>query len=396
MRSVAGCGRFLAGLGASLALAGCGASAHQLGAAVAAGARQAAPHAAAGAPATSKTATPTPAPPRGPGAAGAAAASQPPARYGNPDGRATVPAAGQAVSTARPDHVIGNGTPASCTSAGVVATVALGGIITFNCGPSPVTITMTATAEIVHGSEIVIDGGGKVTLSGGGRVRILDSDTCPGCWEQTGPRLVVQNLRFTGGYSGTAQTSSGSHYGGGAIFDQGGQLTVVNSDFADNGCYQYGPDLGGGAIRAYGMDMSTPVYITDDTFTGNKCSNGGALSGLYANFVVSNSLLTSNNAIGWGQNPAQSGTPGGGSGGAIYTDGDTYNLVIDGSALSGNNAREGGGAIFCVVNNDQGALTIENSGLHSNPSGQFQDAPGIFDSLNGHDVQPTVISSTIS
>ena len=382
----------MAVLGAALALAACGTAGHQLGAAVAAGARQAAPHPTAATPATSKAATPAPAASR----AAAAAASQPPAQYGNPDGHFPVPAAGQAVSTAHPDHVIGNGTPASCTSAAVVATVALGGIITFNCGPSPVTITMTATAEIVHGSLIVIDGGGKVTLNGGGKIRILDSDTCTGCWEQTGPRLVVQNLTFSGGYSGTQQTSSASHYGGGAIFDQGGQLTVVNSDFSGNGCYQYGPDLGGGAIRAYGMDMSTPVYITDDTFTGNQCSNGGALSGLYANFVVINSQLTGNNAIGWGQNPVQPGTPGGGSGGAIYTDGDTYNLVIDGSTIGSNNAREGGGGIFCVVDNSQGALTIQDSVMHSNTSGEFQDAPGIFDSLSGHDVQPTVIDSAIS
>jgi hypothetical protein len=157
-----------------LALAACGTSARQPGAAEAAGVRSATSHPATATPRATK---PAPAPSPGSGAA----ASQPPAQYGNPGGHAAVPAAGQAVSTAHPDHVIGNGTPASCTSAAVVATVALGGIITFNCGPSPVTITMTATAEIVHGSQIVIDGGGKVTLSGGGNVRILDSDTCPGC-----------------------------------------------------------------------------------------------------------------------------------------------------------------------------------------------------------------------
>ncbi len=390
-----GFGRFLAVLGGVLALAACGMSAHERNGAEAGGAGQTTPRHTPTTPATSRAATPTPAPSQRSTAA-PAAASKPPAQYGNPNGRAAVPAAGQAVSTAHPDHVIGNGTAASCTSAAVVGTVAIGGIITFSCGPSPVTITMTATAEIVPGIQTVIDGGGNVTLSGGGKIRILDSDTCPGCWEQTGPRLVVQNMRFIDGYSGTQQTSSTSHYGGGAIFDQGGQLTVVNSDFAGNGCYQYGPDLGGGAIRAYGMDMSSPVYITDDTFTGNNCSNGGALSGLYANFVVINSLLTGNNAIGWGQNPAQSGTPGGGSGGAIYSDGDSYNLVIDGSAINGNSAREGGGGIFCVVDNDQGALTVQDSVMQNNASGQFQDAPGIFDSLNGHDVQPTVIGSTIS
>ena len=278
----------------------------------------------------------------------------------------------------------------------MVAAVANGGIITFSCGPKPVTITMAATAKIVHGDRIVIDGGGKVTLSGGGKIRILSMNTCHNCWEQTGPHLIVQNMRFADGYSGARQTGASSDYGGGSIFDRGGQLTVVNSAFVGNRCYQYGPDLGGGAIRAYGMDMSTPVYITKDTFSGNTCSNGGAVSGLYANFVVINSLLTGNKAIGWGQNPALPGTPGGGSGGAIYTDGDTYNLIINGTVIRSNSALEGGGGIFCVVNNDHGALTIEHSALHQNPSGQFQDAPGIFDSFNGHDVQPTVIDSTIS
>ena len=271
----------------------------------------------------------------------------------------------------------------------------MGGIITFNCGPKPVTITMLATAKIVLGQRIVIDGGGKVTLSGGGRIRILYMRPCHNCWEQAGPQLIVQNMRFANGYSGVHQARA-SDYGGGAIFDQGGQLKVVNSAFVGNRCYQYGPDLGGGAIRAYGMDMSTPVYLTNDTFSGNKCSNGGALSGLYANFVVLNSLLIGNTAIGWGQNPAKRGTPGGGSGGAIYTDGDSYNLLIAGTAIRYNSAREGGGGIFCVVNNDHGTLTIEYSALHSNPSGQFQDAPGIFYSRNRHDVRPVVIDSAIN
>ena len=306
-----------------------------------------------------------------------------------------VPRAGRAVSTARPNHVIGHGTPASCTSAAVVRAVAMGGIITFNCGPKPVTITMTATAKVVHGQRIVIDGGGKVTLSGGGKIRILSMNTCPDCWEQTGPQLIVQNMRFADGYSGARQTGTSSDYGGGSIFDHGGQLRVVNSAFVGNRCYRYGPDLGGGAIRAYGMDMRTPVYLTDDTFRGNKCSNGGAVSGLYANFVVIDSLLAGNKAIGWGQNPRLPGTPGGGSGGAMYTDGDSYNLIIDGTVIRDNSAREGGGGIFCVVDNGHGALTIEHSALHHNPSGQFQDAPGIFDSLDGHDVEPTVIDSTI-
>jgi hypothetical protein len=323
---------------------------------------------------------------------------------GNPAGRAYVPPAARAVDTSHPNHVIGNGRPASCTASAVVRAVAAGGIITFNCGPEPVTITMTATAKVVNSShQVVLDGGGKVTLNGAGQTRILYLNTCDrkqkyttsDCWEQQWPRLVVQNITLENAYSAVRQTST-SNYGGGAIFDQGGQLKVVNSVFTGNRCYPDGPDLGGAAIRALGMYMGTPVYITHDTFTGNSCSNGAALSGLYANFDVIDSLMTGNKAVGRGANPAGHGTPGGGSGGAIYTDGNHYNLIIDGSVISGNSAREGGGAIFFVVDADGGTLTIEHSTLHRNPSGEFQNAPGIFDSVNGHDTQPVVIDSSIS
>jgi len=312
---------------------------------------------------------------------------------GNPDGHAAVPAAAQAVVTSRPDHVIGNGTPASCTSTAVIAAVAAGGVITFSCGPGPVTITMTAAATVpASGRLVVLDGGGKVTLSGGGRTQVLSMNAG---WQQQWPQLVVQNLAVTNAYSGTPQVSGSSVYGGGAIFAEGGQLKVVNSVFTGDSCYASGPDLGGGAIRAVGMYPSSPVYLTGDTFSGDSCSNGGALSGLYANFDVINCLLDGDKAIGFGANPAQAGTPGGGSGGAIYTDGNAYDLTVAGTVIRGSTAREGGGAIFFVVNAGGGTLRIESSTLQGNPSGAFQNAPGIFDSVNGQDTQPVVVSSSI-
>jgi hypothetical protein len=333
-----------------------------------------------------------------------AAYSSGPLKAGNPHGHAYVPPAGRAAKSSNPDHVVGSGTAASCTSAAVVSAVAEGGTITFNCGRKPVTITMTVTAKVVNTShQVVLDGGGRVTLSGGGKIRILYMNTCDSrqeyltkdCWEQRWPRLVVQNLTFRDAYSDVRQSTT-SNYGGGAIFAEGGQLKVVHSAFLDNRCHAYGPDLGGAAIRAYGMYTGSPVYITDDTFSGNACSNGAALSGLDANFDVTNSLLTANKAIGWGANPPRRGTPGGGSGGAIYTDGDHYNLIIDGTIMRGNSAREGGGAIFFVVNAGGGSLRIEHSRLDDNPSGVFQDAPGIFDNVDGHDTAPVVVDSMIS
>jgi hypothetical protein len=312
---------------------------------------------------------------------------------GNPDGHAAVPVAAQAVATGRPDHVIGDGTPASCTSAAVMAAVAAGGVITFSCGQAPVTITMTGAATVPATSRLVVlDGGGKVTLSGGGKTQILSVNAG---WQQQWPQLVVQNLALTDAYSGTQQVSGSSVYGGGAIFAEGGQLKVVNSAFTGDSCYASGPDLGGGAIRAVGMYPGSPVYLTDDTFTGDTCSNGGALSGLYANFDVINCLLSGDKAIGWGANPAKAGTPGGGSGGAIYTDGNAYDLTVAGTVIRGSTAREGGGAIFFVVNAGGGTLRIESSTLQGNPSGEFQNAPGIFDSVNGQDTQPVVVGSSV-
>jgi hypothetical protein len=306
-------------------------------------------------------------------------------------------------SVSQPSQVIGRGTARSCTSAAVVRAVARGGVITFNCGRKPVTITMTATAKVVNTSHrIVLDGGGRVTLSGGGRHEILYMNTCDkrqvfttsNCWEQEWPQLVVQNMTFTRGYSGVRQSAT-APYGGGAIYAEGGQLRVVNSRFIDNACYKSGPDLGGAAIRAIGMFRGRPVYIKGDTFRGGRCSNGSALSSIDASWNVINSIMTSNNATGWGANPAAGGTPGGGSGGAIYTDGDNYNVAITGTVIRDNRAREGGGAIFFVVDNNHGTLTIKDSTLQHNPSGGFFTAgyPGIFFHSSGH---PIVIHSTIS
>ena len=312
---------------------------------------------------------------------------------GNPDGHAAVPAAGLAVVTSHPDHVIGNGTPASCTPAAVIAAVAAGGVITFSCGPAPVTITMTTTATVPATSHLtVLDGGGKVTLSGGGKIQVLSMNAG---WQQQWPQLVVQNLTVTDAYSATPQATGSSVYGGGAIFAEGGQLKVVDSAFTGDSCYASGPDLGGGAIRAVGMYPASPVYLTGDTFSGDSCSNGGALSSIGVSWVVQDSTFTGNHAIGDGANPAQAGTPGGGSGGAIYTDGNAYDLTVAGTVIRGNTAREGGGGIFFVVNAGGGTLRIESSAMQGNPSGEFQNAPGIFDSVNGQDTQPVVVSSSI-
>ncbi len=319
---------------------------------------------------------------------------------GAPD--CSVPAEAREEDVSRPDIVIGNGTPQSCTSDAFVEAVARGGVITFDCGPSPVVIRLDRTAKVFNDQnpDIVLDGGGKVTLSGAGRVRILYQNTCDPdqvwttshCDDQDHPRLTVQNLTFI---DGNAQSED---EGGGAIFVRGGRFKAVNTQFFGNVCQNEGPDVGGGAIRVFDQYQDRPVYIVNSRFgaqgRGNVCSNGGALSSIGVSYTVLNSTFTDNQAIGFGANPQRSGTPGGGSGGAIYNDGNTFTLSVCGSYIANNTANEGGGAIFFVSNDLSGRLFIEDSVLEGNPSDGFETAgyPGIFVLANG---EPQVNGSTL-
>lgn len=343
------------------------------------------------------------------GAVSAASGATP--TFGNPNGHFPVPAAGRAVDTRHPNHVIGHGTPAGCTSAAVVRAVAAGGVITFNCGPAPVTIAMARTAVVNKTRHrVVLDGGGLVTLSGGGKRRILLSDTCAGTWStddcvnQPYPAVVVQNITFKDGYDGTHQATCtdnaprcwyGGVDGGGAVYVEGGQFKAVNARFVDNRCYAFGPDLGGGAVRVLAQYQNRPVYITNDTFQGGRCSNGGALSSISVQWQILNSEFTDNKAIGWGANPAAHGTSGGGSGGAVYLDGKDDNVLIAGTVMDDNSAREGGGGVFDVVDTGYGALTFNQSHLHHNTSGVFQTFPGVYYEIDGHDRPPAMIRSTV-
>jgi hypothetical protein len=296
------------------------------------------------------------------------------------------PGGGALVDTSRPDRVVGTGSPASCTSAAVVAAVAAGGVVTFNCGPAPVTIPMAQTAKVVNAHpSLVLDGGGKVTLSGGGARRILYQNTCDAqqgyttshCQDQDSPRLTVQRMAFTGGNSTGDMTEGG---GGGAIFVRGGRFAVIDSVFTGNRCDSSGPDLGGAALRVLSQSQGLPVKISGSRFSGGVCSNGGAISSIGVSWDISDTVMSGNQAIGSGANPAKAGTPGGGSGGAIYLDGNTFTLRLSRVTITGNTANEGGGAVFFVSNDRTGTATVSGSTMRDNPSKGFESGgpPGWF------------------
>jgi hypothetical protein len=321
---------------------------------------------------------------------------------GNPDGHCEVPAEAGPEDSSEPDHVVGTGTPDSCTAEAFIDAVAQGGVITFDCGPDPVTITLDRPAKVFNdtGPEIVIDGQGLVTLSGGGSSRILYMNTCDEaqvcttdhCQDQDHPRLTVQNLTFI-----DANSKNEDEYdGGGAIWVRGGRFKVVNSRFFNNVCADTGPDVGGAGIRVFSQYQGLPVYVVNSTFGGaegygNVCSNGGGISSIGVSWTIINSLFSYNAAIGNGGNPAEAGTPGGGSGGAIYNDGQTMTLSLCGTLIEQNRVNAYGAAIFFVSNNHDGTLRIEDSVIRDNIGGSWHILPGI----SMHDDTVQIINNSI-
>ncbi|SKC23445.1 hypothetical protein [Alkalitalea saponilacus] len=308
---------------------------------------------------------------------------------GNPEGNYPVPQHAGPEDVSNPDHIIGNGTPESCTEEDFIKAVAQGGTIVFNGGEEPFTLYLTQPAKIFNNAkpDIVIDGGGLVTLSGSGKTRIIYMNTCdqdqvwttPHCQNQDHPRLTLQNITLIDGNS----TNETTYDGGGAVWVRGGRFKAVNCRFFNNICGSQGPDIGGGAIRVFSQYDQQPVYLVNCTFGGgheyaNIGANGGAISSIGVSWTIINCFFSHNKAIGCCGNPAQSGTAGGGSGGAIYNDGNKMTLKILGTVIEQNEVNAHGSAVFFVTNNMTGNIVIDRSVIRNNIGGTWYPVyPGI-------------------
>ena len=310
---------------------------------------------------------------------------------GNPNGSCTagVPSAGMPVDTSKPTTVVGTGTAASCTFAALNAAVTTGGIITFDCGAAPVTIPITATMNLPINKATVIDGGNLVTLDGQNTVRSLSFNS-PGYRTNT-TLVTIQHLAFVNAKTDpmdmipTAKPpcSQGLDDGeGGAIYVRDGNLTVIDSVFENNKAAPLGPDTGGGAIYINGSKSG--VLIVSSTFTNNAASNCGAVGALNAELDVYDSIVTGNTATGHdannndpskcsAMNNGQNEIGSGGNGGALYGDGDGFNIVVCGDDIENNAAGVNafGGGIFFTSDDFSGTLTITDSTIMGNTGGHW-------------------------
>jgi hypothetical protein len=310
---------------------------------------------------------------------------------GNPNGScaAGIPAAGQPADTSHPTTVVGTGTAASCTFSALSAAVTKGGVVTFDCGSAPVTIKVTSTMNVPIGMNTVIDGGSLVTLDGGSAVEILSFNSPNFQANENG--LTLQHMSFVNGKQTPTQAipvapapcSQGWDDGeGGALYMRDGNLTVIDCIFTNNQAAPLGPDTGGGAI--YMLGSKHGALIVSSTFTGNFASNAGAVGGLFAELDVYDSLFTGNKAVGNGannndpskcsaMNNGQNEVGSGGNGGALYSDGNSVNIVLCGDDIEDNAAGMGafGGGLFFTSDNMMGTLTITDTTMMGNTGGSW-------------------------
>jgi hypothetical protein len=291
----------------------------------------------------------------------------------------------QLADTSSPDHVVGTGSPESCTSQALALAAEQGGIVTFDCGPATHTIVLERCIELPTDVDTVVDGGGKIEIDGNGEYRHFTFDS-PG-WQTnetsfTLQRVVLRNgLAPLGEYFPPVEGNPECAYGykegsGGAIYMRDGVLNIIDSQFYDNRAAMIGPDVGGGAVYAQGV---FGVNISGSVFRGNRAANGGAVGMLFANPTILNSIFEDNTAEGFGMNTAgHTGCPefgheeqggAGGLAGAVYFDGmnfDDFVYTICGSVFRNNRANELAGALFRTPNSAVRDMLIDRSVFDGN------------------------------
>jgi hypothetical protein len=163
-----------------------------------------------------------------------------------------------------------------------------------------------------------------------------------------------------------------------------GNLTVVDCIFDGNQAAPLGPDTGGGAIYIEGSKHG--AVIVGSTFTNNSGANAGAVGALFAELDIYNSLFQGNTATGHdannddtsmtmctAMNNGQYEIGSGGNGGAIYGDGNSFNITLCGDAVLDNAAGTNafGGGLFFTSDDFKGVLTITDTTMTGNTGGHW-------------------------
>lgn len=280
--------------------------------------------------------------------------------------------------------VVGNGSPASCTEAALVAALAGGGDVTFNCGGA-VTIPFTSSISINH--DTTLYGGSNVTLNGGGTTRLF---------------LVVAQTNLTL-MDITLENGNAGNQDGGAIEGSGtivlSNVTIQNSKANSGFC--------GGAIAT---DSTGTTIISNSTFQQDTAGSGGVICTSGSLDITSSHFLfntATNTSIGGGgaiylfpgaSMVFKAGELNGNSalrGGAIYLVGNAQvSFKSNGQPVSfaANNAADSGGAIYVDPSDVSGYLNIDNANFTGNSAPQNTVALGYGGAIAFRGASPMTIS----
>jgi predicted outer membrane repeat protein len=238
---------------------------------------------------------------------------------------------------------------------------------------STITLTVANNGDIFilnSGTlQIIGTGANNLTISGGiGTNRIFYNNLAT---------VTISGVTLTGG-DGTSLVNNGN---GGAIYSNGGSLTLDSVNVTNNIATQ-----GGGVYVTDGT-----ISITNSTFSNNISRNGGGGAiFLGSTSSIINSTFSANSAAGSGgavkfdrgthliTGSTFSANNGGVRGGAI--DGSSFTtpaiLTIVNSTISGNTAVEGGGI------SNQGNITLRNVTITNNTANSGGGISALFGVLN--------------
>src|ERR1044072_5759354 len=207
-------------------------------------------------------------------------------------------------------------------------------------------IAMTLSGSSTNSGGALFNNGGTLTVS---HVTCSGNTalntSAGGALYNSGGALTVDYATFTG------NTAGGS---GGAIHSQSGSVFVSNSTFTNNTSNATNSATGGGAIYS---NSGSSLRVFNSSFVGNNVPNGGYGGALFAAnspLVVTNSTFSGNTA------------PGGGGGG-ISSINPSAVVTITNSTFSGNGAATGlGGGIRRGSNSP---VTLRNTIIANSTSG---------------------------
>jgi len=236
-------------------------------------------------------------------------------------------------SIASPSTVVGSGTPASCTEDAVRTAVAAGGVVTFDCGPTPHTIMVSS--ELVVSEDVTIDGERAITFDGGGASRIFHHD---GDEADASPRLTLQRLTIAGG------ASLGGSY---AVRVRGGSLEIIECTFVANRDSTDGT-YGGGAVS---FDSAGSGVVARSQFVDNLSADAALTVGSRTSITIVDSLFEDNTSTG--------------AGGGIGSRGTETHIAVCGSEFRGNLAQWGGGIGMSSLSGGQ-SLRVSSSHFEDN------------------------------